>query len=103
MAMDTESISLDYRKLDNLIHSRIRLALMSVLTRVDDVSFNELKKALDATDGNLSTHLSKLLDAGYVSVEKKTAGNKTESRYRITQKGLSAFANYIVDLAPFVG
>ncbi len=103
MAMATESISLDYRKLDNLIHSRIRLALMSVLTRVDDISFNELKKALNATDGNLSTHLSKLVDAGYVSVEKLSFDNKTESRYRVTQKGLNAFANYIVDLAPFIG
>ncbi len=101
--MATESISLDYRKLDNLIHSRIRLALMSVLTRVDDISFNELKKALNATDGNLSTHLTKLVDAGYVSVEKTTNNNKTESRYRVTQKGLSAFAGYIVDLAPFIG
>ncbi len=101
--MATESISLDYRKLDNLIHSRIRLALMSVLTRVDDISFNDLKKTLNATDGNLSTHLSKLVDAGYVSVEKKNYDNKTESRYRVTQKGLTAFAGYIVDLAPFIG
>lgn len=102
-AMATEPISLDYRKLDNLIHSRIRLALMSVLTRVDDISFNELKKALNATDGNLSTHLSKLVDAGYVNVHKTTEGHKTESRYRITQRGLSRFARYIVDLTPFIG
>lgn len=101
--MATEPISLDYRKLDNLIHSRIRLALMSVLTRVDDISFNELKKALDATDGNLSTHLSKLVDAGYVTVQKTIDGQKTESRYRITEKGLSKFAEYIVDLSPFIG
>ncbi|MFO8029557.1 MAG: transcriptional regulator [Cyclonatronaceae bacterium] len=101
--MATEPISLDYRKLDNLIHSRIRLALMSVLTRVDDISFNELKKALNATDGNLSTHLSKLVDAGYVIVQKTTDGQKTESRYRITEKGLSKFAEYIVDLSPFIG
>ncbi len=101
--MATEPISLDYRKLDNLIHSRIRLALMSVLARVDDISFNELKTVLHATDGNLSTHLSKLVDAGYVSVQKTIEGGKTESRYRVTQTGLSRFANYIVDLAPFIG
>jgi len=101
--MATEPNSLDYRKLDNLIHSRIRLAIMSVLTRVDDISFNELKKVLNATDGNLSTHLSKLVDAGYVSVQKTIEGNKTESRYSVTQRGLSKFADYIVELAPFIG
>ncbi|MEX0681061.1 MAG: transcriptional regulator [Balneolales bacterium] len=101
--MVTESISIDYRKLDNLIHSRIRLALMTVLTRVDDISFNELKKTLEVTDGNLSTHLSKLEKAGYISVKKVSEKNKTESRYQVTQKGLSAFAQYIVDLEPFVG
>lgn len=101
--MATETFSLDYRKLDNLIHSRIRLALMSALTRVDDISFNELKKALNATDGNLSTHLSKLQEAGYVTVEKRTEDGKTESRFKVTQKGLSAFAKYIGDLEPFIG
>lgn len=101
--MPTETAKLDYRKLDNLIHSRIRLALMSVLTKVDDISFNDLKKTLNATDGNLSTHLSKLVEAGYVSVEKTTVDNTTESRYKVTQKGLSAFAKYIIELDPFIG
>ncbi|MDG5767027.1 transcriptional regulator [Balneolales bacterium ANBcel1] len=101
--MALELPKLEYRKLDNLIHSRIRLALMSVLTRVDDISFNELKKALNATDGNLSTHLAKLEDAGYISVQKVQGENKTESRYRVTQKGLSAFANYILEIEPFIG
>lgn len=101
--MPTETSQLDYRKLDNLIHSRIRLALMSVLTKVDDISFNNLKKTLNATDGNLSTHLSKLVEAGYVSVEKTTVDTTTESRYKVTQKGLSAFAKYIIELDPFIG
>ena len=101
--MAKESFTLDYRKLDNLIHSRIRLALMSIFTRVDEISFNNLKQALNATDGNLSTHLKKLEDAGYISVTKITDDNKTESRYKVTQKGLSAFAAYIVNLEEFVG
>lgn len=101
--MASEPIYLDYRKLDNLIHSRIRLALMSVLTRVDDLSFNELKKSVNATDGNLSTHLSRLEEAGYIQVEKTTEGNKTESRYSVTEKGLTAFARYIMDIEPFIG
>ncbi|MBP3191610.1 transcriptional regulator [Natronogracilivirga saccharolytica] len=101
--MASEPIYLDYRKLDNLIHSRIRLALMSVLTRVDDLSFNELKKSVNATDGNLSTHLSRLEEAGYIQVEKITEGNKTESRYSVTEKGLTAFARYIMDIEPFIG
>ncbi len=101
--MDSKTPSFDYRKLDNLIHSRIRLAVMTVLTRVDDISFNELKKALNATDGNLSTHITKLNDAGYIAIEKKQQGHKTETRYRVTQKGLAAFAQYIIDLEPFIG
>lgn len=101
--MTSESIYLDYRKLDNLIHSRIRLALMSVLTRVDDLSFNELKKSVNATDGNLSTHLSKLEEAGYIQVEKVMEGKKSESRYSVTEKGLTAFARYIMDIEPFIG
>jgi DNA-binding MarR family transcriptional regulator len=94
---------LDYRRIDPLIHSRIRLALMSVLTRVDDISFNELKKILNATDGNLSTHLSKLADVGYVALEKDTEAERPETRIHVTQKGLTAFASYIMELEPFIG
>lgn len=94
---------LDYRKIDPLIHSRIRLALMSVLTRVDDISFNELKKMLKTTDGNLSTHLSRLADAGYVGLEKLTDAERPETRIHVTPKGLTAFASYIMELEPFIG
>ena len=94
---------LDYRRIDPLIHSRIRLALMSVLTRVDDISFNELKKTLRATDGNLSTHLSRLAEAGYVALEKQTETERPETRIRVTPKGLTAFASYIMELEPFIG
>ncbi len=101
--MTPDISTLDYRKLDNLIHSRIRLALMSILARVDDISFFDLKKALDASDGNLSTHLSKLENAGYIAVCKAVEGSKSESRYKLTQKGLEAFAQYIIHLEKFVG
>ncbi len=101
--MENDILPLDYRKIDPLIHSRIRLALMAILTRSEDVSFNSLKKALNATDGNLSTHLSKLEAAGYISVEKKVTEGKPESRYRVTDTGLSSFARYIMDLEPYIG
>ncbi|MDI6402667.1 transcriptional regulator [Balneolaceae bacterium ANBcel3] len=101
--MKTDEIYLDYREIDNLIHSRIRLALMAVLTRVEDISFNDLKHSVNATDGNLSTHLARLQEAGYISVHKTSSENKTESRYQVTQKGLSAFASYIIELQKFIG
>ncbi len=103
MAHEPINIDYDYKKINNIIHSRIRLAIMSILTRVGDISFNDLKKVLQATDGNLSSHLSKLESIEYIEISKTLRDNKPETRYRITKKGLSAFANYIIDLENFIG
>jgi DNA-binding MarR family transcriptional regulator len=85
----------DYQQLDEIIHSRIRLAIMAVLVTVDEAEFNFLKEKVNATDGNLSTHLKKLEDAGYIAVQKTFENRKPVSRYLLTVKGKKAFELYI--------
>ena len=60
----------DYQQLDDIIHSRIRLAIIAVLVTVDEAEFTFLKDKVNTTDGNLSTHLKKLEESGYVAVRK---------------------------------
>jgi DNA-binding MarR family transcriptional regulator len=85
----------DYQQIDDIIHSRIRTAIMAVLVSVEEAEFTFLKEKVNATDGNLSIHLKKLEEAGYISVSKKFVDRKPVSRYRITKKGHKAFENYI--------
>lgn len=92
----------DYQQLDDIIHSRIRLAIMSVLISVDEAEFTFLRDKVNATDGNLSTHLKKLEDAGYVAVNKSFIKRKPLSRYLITQKGRKAFEIYVENLEKMI-
>ena len=92
----------NYKNIDDIIHSRIRLAIMAVLINVENAEFVFLKKQVDTTDGNLSIHLKKLEDAGYVSVEKKFENRKPVSIYQITEKGKRAFEEYIKKLEKFI-
>ncbi|HPN37890.1 MAG TPA: transcriptional regulator [Melioribacteraceae bacterium] len=88
----------DHQQLDEIIHSRIRLAIMAVLVTVDEAEFNFLKEKVNATDGNLSTHLKKLEDAGYIAAQKSFENRKPVSRYLLTVKGKKAFEIYIEKL-----
>lgn len=92
----------DYTQIDDLIHSRIRTAIMAVLSSVDEAEFNYLKEKVNATDGNLSVHIKKLEDAGYVSVKKFFLDRKPLTKYKITSKGYKAFDNYIKKLEGIV-
>jgi DNA-binding MarR family transcriptional regulator len=92
----------DYQKLDELIHSRIRLAIMAVLIAVDDAEFIFLREKIGATDGNLSIHLKKLEDAGYVSVTKQFVAKKPVTSYKLTRKGRKAFEKYLDNLEKMV-
>jgi DNA-binding MarR family transcriptional regulator len=85
----------DYQQIDDLIHSRIRLAVMAALAAMGPASFSLIKEKTGATDGNLSVHLRKLEDAGYLSVEKLFIDRKPLSLYNMTQKGRSALSTYI--------
>ncbi|MFZ0456367.1 MAG: transcriptional regulator [Ignavibacteriaceae bacterium] len=92
----------DYQQLDDIIHSRIRLAIMSVLISIDEAEFTFLRDKVNATDGNLSTHLKKLEDAGYVAVNKSFINRKPASRYLLTLKGRKAFEIYVEKLEKMI-
>jgi len=88
--------------LDTVIHSRIRLAVISILISVKEADFNYLKKTIGTTDGNLSTHLSKLEEAEYISIKKSFAGKKPLTTCSVTGKGKKAFSKYLEALEGFL-
>jgi DNA-binding HxlR family transcriptional regulator len=85
----------DYQQLDDIIHARIRLAIIAVLISVEEAEFNFLKEKVNTTDGNLSTHLRKLEDAKYISVKKEFLDRKPKSYYSLTKAGKQAFEIYV--------
>ena len=85
----------DYRHLDPLVHSRIRLSVLAILASVEDAEFTYLREQVKATDGNLGAHLRKLEDAGYLGVAKGFVDRKPMTRYRITDAGHRAFSGYV--------
>lgn len=95
-------MNFDYQQIDDVIHSRIRTSIMAVLVSIEEADFNFLKEKVNATDGNLSVHLKKLEEAGYVSVKKIFVGRKPLSKYKITSKGFKAFENYIKKLESII-
>ncbi|MCA1935966.1 winged helix-turn-helix domain-containing protein [Asticcacaulis sp.] len=92
----------DVNRLDDAIHGRLRLGIMAYLADAEAADFNELKGVLEATQGNLSVHLSKLEDAGYVEIVKGYQGKKPLTRVHITPAGRQAFARYIEVLSGLV-
>jgi DNA-binding HxlR family transcriptional regulator len=89
-------------RLDEVIHGRVRLGIMAYLTSAGVADFNTLKAKLSLTDGNLSVHLRKLEEAGYVAVEKSFAGRKPLTRATLTDTGRDAFAGYLDAIAKLV-
>jgi DNA-binding PadR family transcriptional regulator len=85
----------DYQQLDEVIHSRIRLAVMSILAGIDQAEFTFLKEQVKTTDGNLSIHLRKLEGAGYIASTKQFLNRRPLSSYRMTPKGRLAFGKYV--------
>ena len=92
----------DIGKLDDVIHGRMRLGIMAYLAEAEVADFNELKALLQATQGNLSVHLRKLEDAGYIAIEKSFLDRKPLTRARITPAGRKAFAAYLTAIAKLV-
>ncbi len=87
-----------YQQLDEIIHSRIRLAIMALLATVESATFSYIKKEIGTSDGNLSIHLRKLEIAGYVEITKTFVRRKPETRCRLTAKGQKAFQHYLETL-----
>jgi DNA-binding HxlR family transcriptional regulator len=89
------SASFDIGDIDDVVHGRLRLGVMAYLSGAHAAEFNELKAKLETTDGNLSVHLRKLEEAGYVAIEKTYAGRKPLTRVKLTDKGRDAFIGYL--------
>jgi len=82
-------------ELDRLIHERLRLGIVSALAVNDQLSFNDLKKLMKTTDGNLSVHARKLEDAEYISCTKSFEGRVPRTEYRLTAGGRRALERYL--------
>lgn len=92
-----------FRDLDPILHSQLRLAVMSLLISVKEAEFNYLKEQTNATAGNLSVQIQKLKDAGYIEVEKKFRDNYPLTICRILPAGVSAFKNYVAAIQEYIG
>lgn len=91
------------RKLDSLLHSELRLAVMSILISVEEADFVYLRNETGATGGNLSVQLDKLQQAGYISIAKGFNGKMPRTLCRITPRGREAFAAYVDALKDYIG
>ncbi len=92
----------DYREIDDVIHGRVRLSVMAYLSGAGVADFNELKAKVGGSDGNLSVHLRKLEDAGYVSLEKGFRGRRPQTIVSLTAKGREAWIAYIARMEEFL-
>ncbi|HNY05538.1 MAG TPA: transcriptional regulator [Candidatus Egerieousia sp.] len=90
------------KELDPLLHSQLRLAIVSILMNVDEADFVYLKEKTNATAGNLSVQLDKLSEAKYISVNKEFVGKKTRTACKMTDKGKKAFESYVEALKEYV-
>jgi DNA-binding MarR family transcriptional regulator len=93
----------DLGRIDEVIHGRMRLGIMVYLADVETADFTELKTVLEATQGNLSVHLKKLEEAGYVAIDKSFVNNKPLTRVSITEAGRTAFKGYLFALGNLIG
>ena len=88
--------------LDRLIHERLRLGIISALAVNERLSFNDLKRLLDTTDGNLSVHARKLEEAQYISCDKSFEGRVPRTEYRLTTAGRRALEKYLAHMEAII-
>lgn len=91
-----------YKDLDPLLHSQLRLAIVSMLVNSDKVDFTHIKDETKAAAGNISIQIKKLQEAGYINVEKTFRNNYPKTMLSITKKGLKAFEDYVNDLKKYI-
>ncbi len=91
------------KDLDPLLHSQLRLGVMSLLISVESAEFTYLKEKTNSSAGNLSVQLDKLSEAGYIAIEKTFKGKKPLTTCRITKHGLKAFEEYVESLKQYIG
>jgi DNA-binding MarR family transcriptional regulator len=91
-----------FKDLDPLLHSQLRLAIISLLMTHDEVDFNQIKDTTNATSGNISVQIRKLQDAGYIEVVKSFKNNYQNTSLTITKKGIKAFEDYVESLKQYI-
>ncbi|WP_152566460.1 winged helix-turn-helix domain-containing protein [Porphyromonas canoris] len=89
-------------ELDPLLHSQLRLAIISILMGIDEADFVFLKEKTEATSGNLSIQLDKLSQAGYIEIRKEFIGKRPRTSCRITSAGRNAFETYVEALKQYI-
>ena len=92
----------DIARIDDVIHGRVRLGIIAALSGVESADFNTLKARLQTTDGNLSVHLRKLEEAGFVAVTKRFVARKPLTEAAMTEAGRQAFVAYLDAMAGLV-
>lgn len=92
-----------FKDLDPILHSQLRLAVISLLISVKEAEFTFLKEKTNATAGNLSVQIQKLKDAGYIDVIKQFNNNYPQTICKITQQGIKAFEEYVKSLQTYLG
>jgi len=93
---------MNFKELDPILHSQLRLAVMSLLINVKEAEFIILKEKTNATSGNLSVQISKLKEAGYIDIIKQFNNNYPQTICKITPKGILAFENYVKALQSYM-
>jgi DNA-binding PadR family transcriptional regulator len=91
-----------FKKLNPLLHSELRLAVMSILIGVESADFTFIREQTDSTPGNLSVQIDKLATAGYITVEKTFRGKMPRTVCRITPRGHAAFADYVETISEYL-
>jgi DNA-binding transcriptional ArsR family regulator len=91
-----------FKDLDPILHSQLRLAIMSLLISVKEAEFTFIKEKTGATAGNLSVQVQKLKDAGYIEVAKQFKENYPQTTCKITAGGIAAFENYVTALQQYI-
>jgi predicted transcriptional regulator len=91
-----------FKDLDPLLHSQLRLAIISFLVKNEESDFNELKEITNSTSGNISIQIKKLQEADYIKVKKGFLNNYQHTAIKITKTGISAFENYVKALKEYL-
>ncbi len=92
----------NFAELDSVIHSRVRLAIMILLLQSETANFTYLKKEIDVSDGNLSSHLRKLEEAKYIKMQKRFENRKPKTTISLTDKGRIALNEYTSNLEEYL-
>lgn len=92
-----------FKDLDPILHSQLRLAVMSLLISVKEAEFTFIREKTNATAGNLSVQIQKLKEAGYIDVTKQFSNNYPQTICKITKQGIKAFENYVSSLQSYLG